>query len=223
MHSYILLGYLLERVSVINPYNLAVSIESGNGYQKTSAELNYKYSYYGKKSGLDLRMFTGMMLKNVPRSSFYAFSPGGRGGREQYMYEGVYPDRFSEFPKTFWSRQMTLSEGSLVSAVNDTLGYSKWICSLSLTSSLPGVAAKVPVKPFINLLLNDHGTGTGDRPTLFFEAGLKAGIWDLFEVYFPLVVSGNIESITHTFRDRIRFVFRLDKLNPFRSKSQISD
>ena len=70
----------------------------------------------------------------------------------------------------------------------------------------------IPIKPFINLLLNDHGTDTNDKSHFFFEAGLKAGIWDFFEIYFPLIVSDNIDSITGSFKDRIRFVFRLDKL-----------
>jgi len=107
---------------------------------------------------------------------------------------------------------MTLSEGGLVSPVNDTLGFSRWVCSLTLTSGLPGKASKIPVKPFVNLLLNDHGFGTSDKPTLFFEAGLKAGIWDVFEVYFPFIVSDNLNAITGSFKERIRFVFRLDKL-----------
>ena len=114
---------------------------------------------------------------------------------------------------------MTLSEGGLVSAVNDSLGYSRWICSLSLTSSLPGKASKIPVKPFVNLFLNDHGTGIINKSVLFYEAGLKAGIWNVFEIYFPFIVSDNINSITGSFKERIRFVFRLDKLNPFKSKS----
>jgi hypothetical protein len=114
---------------------------------------------------------------------------------------------------------MTLSEGGLVSAVNDSLGYSRWIFSLSLTSSLPGIASKIPVKPFVNLLLNYHGSGTINKPTFFYEAGLKTGIWDYFEIYFPFIVSDNIKAITGSFRERIRFVLRLDKLNPIRSKS----
>jgi hypothetical protein len=107
---------------------------------------------------------------------------------------------------------MTLSEGGLVSPVNDTLGFSRWVCSLTLTSGLPGKAANIPVKPFANLLLNDHGFGTTHKPALFFEAGLKAGIWDVFEVYFPFFVSDNLNVITGSFKERIRFVFRLDKL-----------
>jgi hypothetical protein len=100
----------------------------------------------------------------------------------------------------------------LVTPVNDVLGYSRWVCSLSLTSNLPGKAYVIPVKPFVNILLNDHGTGVSNESLLFFEAGFKAGIWNLFEIYFPLLVSDNIDSITGSFKNRIRFVFRLDML-----------
>ena len=220
MGSYLQFGYSLEKDRIINPYSLMVSFESGKSYQKTSLELNYKYSYAGKKNGLEFRLFAGTMLKNEPSDPVYEFSASGRSGREQYLYDGVYPDRFTEFPKNFLSREMTLSEGGLVSAVNDSLGYSRWLCSFSLTSSLPGKASKIPVKPFLNLLLNEHGIRPGSGPAIFYEAGLKAGLWDFFEVYFPLLVSDNINEIAGSMNERIRFVFRLDKLNPFKSKTQ---
>ena len=154
------------------------------------------------------------MLGKASSIPFYDFSASGRSGRELYLYQGMYFDRFSVFPETFWSRQMTLSEGGLVSPVNDRLGYSRWLFSLSLTSDLPGKAGWVAVKPFVNLLWNDHGMNNTDHPSaFFFEAGLKTGIWNLFEIYVPLLVSGNIQSITGSFKDRIRFVFNLDSFN----------
>ena len=186
----------------------------GKSFKKTSVELNYKYSYRVKKSGLELRLFAGTMLNNTSSDWFYAFSASGRSGREQYLYEGVYPERFTQFHKSFLSRQMTLSEGGLVTAVNDTLGYRRWICSLSLDGNLPGKISKIPIKPFVNLLLNDHGTGNVNKPALFYEAGLKTGIWDIFEIYFPFIVSDNINAVAGSLKERIRFVFRLDKLNP---------
>jgi hypothetical protein len=223
MRSYLQFGYLLERTGKIDPFDMSVSFESGKLFQKISTEINYKYSYDVENSGLEIRLFAGTMLKNASADPFYAFSASGRSGREQYLYQGIYPDRFGEFPKTTWSRQMTLSEGGLVTHVNDSLGYSRWLCSLSLTSNLPGKASWIPVKPFINLLLNDHGRGTTDKSLLFFEAGLKAGIWNFFEIYVPLLVSDNIEAITGSFKDRIRFVFKLDKFNTLRLKSKYSN
>jgi hypothetical protein len=212
MRSYLQAGYTMERRSIINPFKILVSFESGRSYAKTSLEFNYRLSYNGKNNGLDSRFFAATMLQNGNSDPVYNLAASGRSGREQYLYQGIYPDRFGKFPETFWSRQMTLSEGELVSPINDSLGYSRWICSLSLASSLPGKASRIPVKPFVNLLLNDHGTGTNNKSLLFFEAGLKAGIWDVFEIYFPLLVSDNINAITGSFRNRIRFVFKLDKL-----------
>jgi hypothetical protein len=218
MRSYFNIGYQMEMNGAINPYKMVLSFETGKSYQKTALEINYRYSYYGRNRGLDMRLFTGMMLKNNSEDPFYAFSPGGRSGPELYTFEGVYPDRFSSFPQNFWSRQMTLSEGGLVTFVNDTLGYSKWLCSFSITSSLPGKASMIPVKPFINVLINDHGLSKQNNSKFFFEAGLKAGAWDFFEIYIPMLYSHNISAIAGSYKERIRFVFRLDKINPLRKK-----
>jgi hypothetical protein len=218
MRSYLQFGYNVERPGIINPFNMSASSESGKSFQKTSLELNYTYSYYGKNRGLGLRFFAGAMLKYDSANPFYGFSASGRSGGEQYLYQGLYPDRFGGYTTSFWSRQMSLSEGGLVSPVNNILGYSRWLFSLSLTSSLPGTTLWIPVKPFFNVLLNDHGPETPEKSPLFFEAGFKTGIWNFFEIYLPLLVSDNIESITGSFKDRIRFVFKLDLLNPLRLK-----
>lgn len=211
------LGYEIKRNGVINPYNLLFSLESGRSFQKSSADINYRLSYYGKNNGLDMRMFVGKMLRNDPSNPYYAFSVSGRGGRELYMYNGLFPDRFGEFPNTLWSRQMNLSEGGLVTPLSDTLGYSRWICALSISSSLPGKASRIPVKPFLNVSLSDAGTESGDKTQIYYEAGVKAGIWNLFEIYIPILISDNINSITGNLKERIRFVFNLDILNPQRN------
>jgi hypothetical protein len=108
---------------------------------------------------------------------------------------------------------MSLSEGNLVSAVNESLSYSQWLVALSFTSTLPKINKWVPVKPFVNLLLNDHGFDNGFDSPLFFEAGIKAGFWDLFEIYIPLIVSKNIDSVTGPFKNRIRFILSLDSFS----------
>jgi len=221
MSNYLQFGYQLEKTGNINPFNLLVSSESGQSFLKTSVEFNYRLSYYGKKKGLDIRLFAGTMLKSDPDIPFYSLSASGRGGLEQYLYEGTFPDRFSVFPNTFWSRQMSFSEGDLVSPVNTQLGYSNWLVSLSFTSNLPGKISRFPIKLFVNILLNDHGTGTGNNSPFFYEAGLKAGLWNFFEIYIPLVVSGNIQSMNGSFRDRIRLVFNLDTFSQVKLNSGI--
>lgn len=188
-------------------------MEMNSSYQKLSFELNYRYSYYRKRHGLDIRLFGGTMLKSPAEEGFYSFAPGGRSGREMYLYEGTYPDRFAQPSTTFWSRQMTLSEGGLDSPVNTMLGYSHWLISANISSNLPGKAGNIAIKPFLNLLLNSHGLETVNTSPFFWEAGLKAGIWNLFEIHVPLLVSKNIDSITGSFKERIRFIFQLNSFN----------
>jgi hypothetical protein len=202
-------GYVFERSSLVNPLSFIATIESNGSYYKSSLEFNYEYSYNGRGNGMQARLFAGVMLKEDPVRKIYSFSSSGRSGRELYMFQGDFPDRFAVFPSTFWSRQMVLSEGGLVTPVKDSTRYSPWLISASLVSSLPGKAAMVPVKPFLNILYR----GNGDTH-LFLESGLKAGIWGLFEIYFPMLVTENLNS--GPVKERIRFIFSLETLYKLR-------
>ena len=210
MNRYIQFGYNFEKASLVNPFHLLVSFDAGATFSKTALDFNYRQSYSGRDKGLDIRIFAGAVLNNSSSNSLHSLAPAGRSGRELYIYDGIYPDRFAVFPGSFLSRQITFSEGGLVSPVNHALGYSKWLLSLSLTSSLPGILSKTGIKPFANVLLNDHGLSNLYNSPLFFEAGFKAGIPNIFEIYLPLLVSSNIQSVTGPVKERIRFVISLD-------------
>ncbi len=212
MRTFLQLGYQLGKESMTDPFSLRFAYEYYSSFQKTSVEINYRYSYPIRNKGLDIRLFAGTMIKRNTETPFYNLAPGGRSGREQYLFEGSYPDRFSAFPNTFWSRQMTLSEGGLAMPVNDSLGFSNWLVSCTFTSSMPGWSSKLPIKPFITVLLNDHGMKNAHRASVFFESGVKTGIWGILEVYIPVFVSNNVESGKAILKDRIRFVFSLDAI-----------
>jgi hypothetical protein len=213
MNFFLQLGYRLVNNRSVNPYHLHTFLESNKNQHKVSFEYNYTFSYYGKDQGLDIRLFAGTLLENKGHEPFYAFAAGGRRGKENYLYEGTFIDRFSDFPNGFFSRQMALNEGGLRSPVNDSIGYSPSLVSLSLTSNLPGRAGRWPVKPFVNFVARDSR-----KNTFFYEAGLKAGIWDVFEIHIPILVSENIQSATGPFKERIRFTMDLDALFLLRFK-----
>jgi len=210
MNKYIQFGYNVEKSSLVNPFNLLVSLEAGSTFSKTALDFNYRQSYSGRENGLNIRFFAGAVLKNRSSNTFNLLAPAGRSGRELYMYDGIYPNRFAVFPGSFLSRQLSFSEGGLVSPVNEALGYSNWLLSVSLSSSLPGILSKSGIQPFANLLFNDHGLSTNYNSPLFIEAGLKAGIMNVFEIYLPLLVSNNIQSVSGPVKERIRFVINLD-------------
>jgi len=210
LNPYVQLGYNVQKTGLINPFNLLISAESGPSYQKATVDFDYQKSYVGRANGLEIRAFAGTMIHSNPTYAFYGLAPSARSGRDLYLYDGTYPDRFSSYPTSFFSRQMTVTEGGLVSPVNEKLGYSKWLVSLSLSSSLPGKAGKLGIKPFVNVLLNDHSLGPDYNSLLFGEAGIKVGLWNLFEIHIPLLVTGNVQSITGSINNRIRIVFNLD-------------
>jgi hypothetical protein len=202
-------GYIVSRSGAVDPYGLTAMFESGSDYRKGTLELRYRYSYAGKDNGLNLRIFTGYMFRQDEQNSFYSLAPSARSGNELYLFQGEFPDRYAVFPSGFWSRQMVINEGGIISPVNDNVGYSKWLFSASITGSLPGKAAKLPVRPFVNLLYNGSHVNTDH---LFMEAGLSAGLRDVFEFHIPLLVTGNIHELRSTVRERIRFVFNLEPL-----------
>ncbi len=214
MLSFMQLGYEIRRGSIVNPFRILFLLEAGKAYQKTSAEINYKLSYYGKSNGLEVRLFAGTLLKKDVINDYYAYALSGRGGRELYLYEGFFPDRFGLSSSSFWPRQMDNTEGGIVTHVNQGLGFSNWICSFTLSSSLPGILSRVPVRPFVNLSLADTSPDISGNPHFFYEAGFKAGIWNFFEIYVPLLISDNINSVSGSFKERIRFILKLDSLIP---------
>ncbi len=219
LKKYLQAGYKIENTGMVNPYSILFRLEENNSYQKISAELNYRFSYNGKNQGLDMRLFTGIMVTDNTKSPFYSFAASARSGPELYLYQGFYPDRFSTFPSTFWSREMTISEGALISVPKDSLRFSQRIISFSCVSNLPGITGLLPFKLFVNILLTNPVTPRST--SLFFESGLKAGIWDFLEIYFPFPISGNLRSVNRSFRDGIRFVFNLESINKVRLNSAL--
>ena len=210
MKPFFQFGYKINKISKINPYRFHLFFESDSKVSKASLELKYKYSYIGKENGLELRFFAGSILNKNLENNFLNFSPSGRGGRELYLYDGYYPNRFGLNNESVWTRQVTISEGGLISPMNNALGYSKFLISLSLVSSLPGKASFTGIKPFVNILINDKYLSNEYKSKIFLETGLKFSFLNVIDIFFPLLVSSNIKVINGSLKERIRFVLNLD-------------
>jgi hypothetical protein len=186
-----------------NYWNLKTSLESNGSYYKTTSEFNYRVSYKGSNRGLDMRFFAGIMLKEDIENPYYSLSVSGRNGSELYLYEGDFPDRFTQNKDSFWSKQMIISEGALVGQDIDSVRFSKGLISATFLSNLPWISATIPIKPFFNILYSAKPSSA-----FYYEGGFKAGLWGLFELYFPLLASDNM--IHEPFKDRIRFILNLE-------------
>lgn len=199
-------GYTFVKPRLVNPYSITALYEAGNDFGKISGELNYRFSFNGGNQGFDIRVYSATMTHIPPGDGFHMLAVSGRSGRELYLFQGDFPDRFAEFRDNFWSRQMLISEGALVTPLSDSTGYSRSLVSLSLASNLPGFAGSLPVKPFANLVYAPDADSQ-----LYAETGFKAGIWNFLEFYMPLLVSDNISSLRGSLKERIRFTLNLEQ------------
>ncbi len=219
MKYHALAGYDLQKVGRLDPWKLHTVVESGRGYARISTEFIWQVQYAGGHSGLDFRAFAGTMAGSFPAHPEYGFAAGSRNGRELYLYDGIYADRFSSAGNSILSRQVSLTDGGLISPQNDSIGYGRSVASLCIAAGFPGKAGKIPLKGFVSAALLDRAGYSADP--FFFEAGIKTGVWKFLEIYIPLVTSGNISAFNPSVKSRIRFVFNLSTLDPLRIREKL--
>lgn len=211
-NSFLTASFRFRKQTNINPWSIQLYSELGPSFHKMTVNFNYKISYGGRNNGLDLFFLTGAMIRENENNRLYSMAPSARNGNQLYLFEGDFPDRFDARYGTLWSKQMLLKEGMIVSPINDHSGYSRWLSSFSAQAGLPGVVSFIPVKPFINLTFTDD---------MFYEAGFSAGVPDVLEIFVPILVSSNIQSIFPEINQRIRFILSLEHL--FRIKPVFKD
>lgn len=206
-------GIEINKHSVLHPYAVILSAEGNDFYSKLTANVNYRFSYSGKDRGLDARFFCGYQLHLAPDKPLYGLSLSARAGDELYLFEGTYFDRFSKPGTSFFSRQVSINEGGLITPVNLMQLSPSLVTSLTFSSSLPWNLNVLNIKPFATLLWMNEAQKEDRRTELFAEIGLKTGIPPLLEIYVPLLVSSNLSKVSPSIKDRIRFTFNLNFLS----------
>ncbi|MBN1819345.1 MAG: hypothetical protein JW833_01435, partial [Prolixibacteraceae bacterium] len=206
----------------INPYDVGLNIEASNSFVKTYLEANYRFDITQKKT-FDLRLFAGGFLnkkENLP--PIYNFKLSGISGTDDYLYRELYAGRFED-PESpaILSNQFEQTNGGF--AVYSPLGQtSTWLISANMASSLP-LPDFLPLQLFADVAFvnNPHPVVGYSNTRFFYEAGIKANIVkDFFELYFPLVMSKNIQSysnnISGNYLQKVRFILRFEEINLFR-------
>ncbi|MBA2407505.1 MAG: hypothetical protein H0V65_05880, partial [Chitinophagales bacterium] len=218
------LTYSLQNRRRINPFGFSGSLEGGSPegsglYLKTYLEAKYHISYPRKKSGIDLRLFTGLMLLDNSDLRYADFHLGPTTGIKDYRFDEVY---FGRMETTgLLSQQIVISDDGgfkmRTEGISPELGYSdSWIIALNTKVPMPVfspifVFADAGIVPAMNAYSN-----------LQFDAGIGISlIPDVVEVYVPLAFSHDIKinlnstDIYNTWYKRISFTFDFSKLNPF--------
>ena len=194
------LDFIINNNKVINPYNLKTNIQQGDRFLKASVELNYKFSYPGKKKGIDVRLFAGKFLYNEYSDVRFNFF---MSGNRDYTYDHIFLGRTEN--EGVFSQQFAMNDGGFKNRA--FISSSNWLTSINVKVPFPG---RIPLS-----LYGDAGLSPYISTNINFawDAGIALNlIPNIFEIYFPVAMSG-YSGLTYS--ENIRFVLNIHKLNPF--------
>jgi hypothetical protein len=217
--------YKYDNSRKINPYNVAVNVQQGEGFVKSSLTANYKVTFKQKKKSLDIRFFAGKFFNsNNLYDPTYFFQTSGANGMHDYMYDNIFLGRTET--SGLFSQQFTETEGAM--KMYTLLGENtNWLTSLNLKCSLP----KIPIRLFADFEIIPQANAI--HSDVLFDAGIYLPlIPNIIDIYFPLVMSQDImDSFTsinqnvsgvNKYLRMVRFTFNINKLNPFEMVRNLS-
>ncbi|MFH0894500.1 MAG: M1 family metallopeptidase [Bacteroidota bacterium] len=199
------------------PFGIKLKVEQGADFLKSSITSDVFISYNGEKKGLSVRAFAGgFVYQSNSYYGDYNFRMSGWQGYRDYLYEGVFPGRSES--DGIWSKQFMEEDGNF--KVLTYLGQTNhWLASVNVKTSLPG---RFPIKLFADIgTYADAANISPTGNTILFDAGVILSIIpNMFEIYFPVVMSGDMKEnsnlINETYLQKIRFTLSLEKLSPLK-------
>ncbi|NND95066.1 MAG: M1 family metallopeptidase [Flavobacteriales bacterium] len=217
---YVRLQFEQRNADRATPHRINLSAHGNSDFVKGIAEFEYKHTYIYSNS-MDIRFFAGAFLyRDEELSSVYDFYASGTIGANDYLYEDLYLARgVDPSDHLFVSNQFSQEQGGLASLA--PFGSSEeFMIALNLASSLP-ITKEIPIQFYANAAyvgIGAEDTEALDFDPFLYEGGVKLHVLrNVFEFYFPLAVSKNIQDyqdlIMDNYWQRIRFTFNFGKLN----------
>ncbi len=224
LHRYNDIKWQLTKKDVVQPFNLLLNFQEGGQRErysgiaidemsKVSLTTDYSYKFKEKNKSFDLRFFAGTFIgTDAVDAAPYRFRLSGKRGDQDYLYDNIFLGR-SETSGVLAS-QFTETDGGFkfYSTVGQT---AQWLTALNVKSSLGNL--KLPLK-----LYADVGTAANDgllKQRLLYNAGVCISFSNIFEIYFPLLLSTDLQNYKDVnnlkYAETIRFTLNLNLINPF--------
>jgi hypothetical protein len=219
--NFLCLNYVLENKRYKDPYSLSVGLEQSKGFVKSSLTAKYRISWNPLSRGIDFRLFAGKFLySDSEYYGNYNFRLSGWRGYDDYLYKHIFAGRMEMLPNSYnnalTARQFAMEEGGFTTY--SPFSTNRWLVSFHTAANLwlfyvYGSFASYRYSVF------SEGLET-KRTALEHEIGLEFRIIkNVFSIYFPLIMSKDIEDYiqmtTDNYWQRIRFTLNLTRLNPF--------
>ncbi len=214
------IAFTHSRITKINPYIFGIYAEGGKGYAKAWLSGKYKFTYENYKKSFSIRFFAGKFLYNAKEYyGNYNFRLSGPTGLQDYKFEHIYLGRTETPASTGYGKllfnQFTMSDGGF--AIYSPLGQTNnWLTALNMKIDIP---IPPPLSIYCNVGFYDGMYKINPKIFMVSETGLCLNIIkDIFEIYFPLTMTKDIERANNIYTDnyleKIRFILNLNLLNP---------
>jgi hypothetical protein len=216
------LTYNRKDSKALDPNTLQLKAEGNKDYCKISMTLEYKFTYDETKKGINFRIFGGQML-NRKSLGIYNFSTKDRLNTfvKDYTYDDLY---FGRSENTGILSQQIGNRDAGFRLDNPGI-YSPWITSLNITLDLP---IKLPLKLFADIASYEGLNKKEGNPATTGDAGICICVAkNAIEIYLPLLFSKDVKNYYensghYTYQEKIRFMFNLQKMNPFTIREKLN-
>lgn len=229
--SYTELIYKLRNLKVLTPNSLTLRAEWQNynnivsNSQTNSVRLDatYNIAYQYKKSRfLRARVFGAVFPYHQDKSTSN-FNPGNiylsQNGLGDYKYEDYYFGR-NEISGGFAS-QLLVNQGGL--KLPGIENYPHLLGATNLAAVTLGLEGELPIKKvgkFVRLYA-DIGWAARTKfnsddiqQNILASSGIKLSLWDVVDIYFPILQTKNLREIYPNYKNRISFSIDLNKIEP---------
>ncbi|MCC2546935.1 M1 family metallopeptidase [Hymenobacter sp. BT175] len=176
------------------------------------AAANYEF-FYSPKSSVRVRLFGGRFLQDENQAPFVI----GLSGSPDYRRQTAFLDR-QQISQTFTAQlhQTDNRDGAFKAYM--PVGSTRWLSTLNLEATIPYTSYSVFAD--FGATKEKFTVAAGRNPQrLYYDAGLSFPlIKNVVSIYLPVAgsqYSNGLPSNFKNFTDQVRFVLRLDQLNPF--------
>lgn len=221
------LNYSYKDRRAVDPWNFVLQTEANKNVFKAEMELNYRISYKVKGRGADIRVFGGYTFDDKVNGAngFFLSDRNGVRGSNDYAYDEWYFGRTET--EGFLFQQMALRQGAF--KVYTPFGaYRSWIFAVNLQAELP---MPLPIRFYADIgttenLKSDLKKVYDLNASFSYNAGICFSLAkNVIDVYFPLLLSEEIKKYQDAnkikYKEQIRFVFNIARLNPLNIRNQL--
>jgi hypothetical protein len=204
------LNYQFQNPKKENLTNVNYNFKANGNFGRTSLEVIYNLRPGFFKSPLTLRLFSGYMIYGQTSAKNIPFYLSGRTGAQDFEFEGLFPGRFDQ--NGMLSHQFMPGEGGF--AVPYGMYANKFIVSAGFEFKLGSKGLLKLIKIYGNASKLRTVQPVQFTGNILYEGGIKAGVSNFFEVYFPVVYNQKYLNYSN-YSELIRFNLNLKVLNPF--------